>query len=374
MAGLDRTFGLASTTPAAPAWGLTSTTADDQVHLLRQVVLGEGGILDAAHRAPLRDAMASVVPSQRWGVTAGVPAGTVVRQKNGFASSACCGWRINSVGVIEHVGGPLVLAVLSDGWGSMDQGIPPIETVARAVNTSVSRTRFTSLSTDFARRGFLAARASGQVVASGGIAHRGDLAGVALRAPITGVLSTPSGRGYWLVGADGGIFAFGDARFLGSMGAQRLTRPVVGIVGTPAGAGYWLVASDGGIFAFGDARFAGSAGGLPLTSPIVGMTATPTGNGYWMAAADGGIFAFGGAAFRGSMVGRGLTTSVMALTRSASGSGYALVAADGGLFTFGDAPFPGSAAGRIGAPAAAIARTAAGSYRVLTQDGTALDL
>jgi len=141
MTQLDRTFGLVNTTQASPSWGITSTTAADQVHLLRQVVLGEGGILDAAHRAPLVTAMGSVVPSQRWGVTAGTPPGTLVRQKNGFAGSACCAWRVNSVGVIEHVGGPLVLAVLSDGWGSMAQGIPAIESVARAVNESVVRSR-----------------------------------------------------------------------------------------------------------------------------------------------------------------------------------------------------------------------------------------
>jgi hypothetical protein len=372
MAQLDRTFGLRETSQASPSWGITSTTARDQVHLLRQVVLGEGGILDAAHRAPLVHAMGSVVPSQRWGVSAGVPPGNVVRLKNGFAGSACCAWRINSVGVVEHVGGPLVLAVLSDGWGSMAQGIPAIESVARAVNNSVARFRSNGLATDAARQGHLAARADGQVVATGGLAHRGDLVGVPLRAPVTGIASTPSGDGYWMVAADGGIFAFGGARFFGSMGGQPLVRPVVGMAATPSGGGYWLVASDGGIFAFGDARFRGSTGGLPLVSPVVGMEATPSGDGYWLAAADGGVFAFN-APFRGSMGGLPLVSSVMAMARSAAGTGYVLLAADGGVFAF-NAPFPGSAVGRIGAPAAALAPNAAGSYRVLTQDGATLDL
>jgi len=373
MAALDRTFGLRDTAQASPSWGVTSTTAADQVHLLRQVVLGEGGILDASHRAPLVQAMGSVVPSQRWGVTAGVPPGTVVRQKNGFAGSACCGWRVNSVGVVEHVSGPLVLAVLSDRWGSMAQGIPAVEAVARAVNTSIARARSVALATDAARTGHVAARADGMVTATGGLTHRGDLVGVDLRAPVTGVASTPSGNGSWLVAADGGLFAFGDARFHGSMGGQRLSRPVVGMAATPSGAGYWMVASDGGIFAFGDARFLGSTGGLPLTSPVVGMAAAPTGDGYWLAAADGGIFAFGSAPFRGSMGGRPLASSVMSMTPSITTGGYLLLAADGGIFAF-DAPFPGSAVGRIGAPAGALAANAAGSYRVLTHDGGVLDL
>jgi len=374
MAQLDRTFGLGATTPSGPVWGLTSTTADDQVHLLRQVVLGEGGILDAAHRAPLVQAMGSVVESQRWGVTAGAPAGTVVRQKNGFAGSACCGWRVNSVGVIEHVGGPVVLAVLSDGWASMAQGIPPIESVARAVNESVASLRSTALATDAARQGYLAARADGRVTVTGGLAHRGDLVGVPLRAPVIGIASTPAGDGYWIVAADGGIFAFGAAPFFGSMGGQPLARPVVGMAPTPSGNGYWLVASDGGIFAFGDAGFLGSTGSLPLVSPVVGMTASPDGGGYWLAAADGGVFAFGAARFQGSMGGQPLVSAVTAMARSATGEGYVLLAADGGIFAFGDAPFPGAAVDRIGAPAAALAPNPAGSYRILTQDGATLDL
>jgi len=374
MAQLDRTFGLRETSQASPSWGLTSTTAADQVHLLRQVVLGEGGILGAAHRAPLADAMGSVVPSQRWGVTAGAPRGTVVRQKNGFASSACCAWRINSVGVVEHVGGPIVLAVLSDRWGSMGQGIEAIESVALAVNNSVARFRSTGIATDAARRGFVAARADGQIVASGGLAHRGDLVGVPLNKPVTGVASTPSGDGYWMVAADGGIFTFGGARFFGSMGGQPLQKPVVGMAATPSGNGYWLVASDGGIFTFGDAPFYGSTGGIPLVAPVVGMAATPAGDGYWLAASDGGVFTFGAAPFRGSMGGRPLNNAVMAMARTATGGGYLLLAADGGVFTFGDAQFPGSAVGRIGAPSTAMAPTAGGSFQVLNQDGTTLDL
>lgn len=368
MANLDRTFGLRNTTPSSPYWGLTSTTAADQVHLLRQVVLGEGGVLDPAHRAPLVQAMGSVVPSQRWGVSAGAPQGTVVRLKNGFASSACCGWRINSVGVVEHAAGPIVMAVLSDGWGSMAQGIPAIETVARAVNESVTRTRFTGLATDPARNGSLGVRADGRVAAGGGLAFQGDLGGMALRAPVMGVAAAPAGDGYWLVAADGGIFAFGGARYLGSMGGQPLVKPIVGMAATPSGNGYWLVASDGGIFAFGDAQFRGSAGGSPLASPVVGMAAAPGGDGYWLAAADGGVFAFGAAPFRGSMGGQPLVSSVTAMAPSAAG--YLLLAADGGIFAFA-APFPGSAVGRIGAPSIAIAAWN-GSFLVLNQDGTGL--
>ncbi len=57
MAQLDRTFGLRDTRQASPVWGLTSTTADDQVHLLRQVVLGEGGGVFSFGAAPFQGSM-----------------------------------------------------------------------------------------------------------------------------------------------------------------------------------------------------------------------------------------------------------------------------------------------------------------------------
>jgi len=57
-----------------------------------------------------------------------------------------------------------------------------------------------------------------------------------------------------------------------------------------------------------------------------------------------------------------------------AGDGYWLLASDGGIFPFGDAPGNGSGVGRTGAPATAIAPSAAGSYRILTWDGATLDL
>jgi hypothetical protein len=129
--------------------------------------------------------------------------------------------------------------------------------------------------------------------------HLGDLAGMALRAPIVGMAAAPSGVGYWLVASDGGVFAFGSAPFLGSTGAIRLNRPIVGMAAAPSGVGYWLVASDGGVFAFGAAPFFGSAGALTLNAPITGIAAHHDGLGYWLVARDGGVFAFGRAPFHG---------------------------------------------------------------------------
>ncbi|MGH9155117.1 MAG: sialidase family protein, partial [Acidimicrobiales bacterium] len=136
---------------------------------------------------------------------------------------------------------------------------------------------------------------------------------------------------YRFVAADGGVFAYGDAPFLGSAGDLALRRPVVGTATTPTGAGYWLVATDGGVFAFGDARFLGSTGGLALAGPVVGMAPTPTGAGYWLVAADGGVFAFGDARFLGSTGELALARPIVGIAPTPSGAGYWLAAADGGV-------------------------------------------
>ncbi|MEO5680248.1 MAG: serine hydrolase [Acidimicrobiales bacterium] len=386
MAQLDRTFGLTSTVPSSPYWGLTSTIADDQVHLLRQVLLGQASPLDAAHRATLSQAMASVVPSQRWGVSAGAPAGARVRLKNGFASSACCGWRINSVGVVDHAGGPVAMAILSDGWASEAQGIPAVEVVARAINQSAARLRTVGLGSTSTGAGYWMARGDGAVVPFGDAVFAGDLRGQALNGPVIGLAAratgggywlvasdggvfpfggaggygstgalqlnkpiisltpTPSGAGYWLVASDGGVFPFGDAPGLGSTGAMRLNQPIIGLASTPSGAGYWLVAADGGLFPFGDAPGIGSLGGSPIPRPIVGVAGDPGGVGYWMVASDGRVYPFGHAAFLGSTVGVALAQPVQGLTPTPDGLGYWLFAADGGVFPFGNAPGLGSLA------------------------------
>jgi hypothetical protein len=373
MQQLDRIFGLRETTPAAPSWGLTTTTADDQVHLLRQVVLGENSPLDAAHRDPLVTAMGAVVPSQRWGTSAGAPPGSDVRLKNGFASSPCCAWRINTVGVVTTAGRSVAMAVLSDHWPNMGAGIEGVELVARAINTATTRPRWVGIAGAPPREGSLRARSDGGVAAADGLVSHGDVAGRPANSPVVGITTSPSGEGSWLVGGDGGVFAFGDAPFLGSLGATPLNKPIVAIDGTPSGQGYWLAAADGGVFAFGDAPFLGSMGAVALNRPVVAVVGTPSGHGYWLVASDGGIFAFGDAGFFGSTGNIVLNAPIVGMAASSTGNGYWLTAADGGMFNYGDAPFVGAATDRLAAPIAGIT-TAGTRLRLVAEDGTTVDL
>jgi hypothetical protein len=140
MTALDNVFGLTDTTQIGPQWGVTVTSARDQVHLLRQVLVGDFGPIGPAYRADALYYMTHVIPAQRWGITAGVPAGWTVANKNGFASSVCCVWRINSTGVVyDPSGGGYVIAILSDHWPDQPTGVAAVETVSRAVAAKLAQ-------------------------------------------------------------------------------------------------------------------------------------------------------------------------------------------------------------------------------------------
>lgn len=116
-------------TQAVHAWGLTQTTAADQVRLLRAVT-GADSALSADSRAYLTGLMGQVEADQRWGVSA---AGTGAVLKNGWMPRTTTGlWDINSIGSVESGGHTLLLAVLSRGHATKEAGIALVESVAEA--------------------------------------------------------------------------------------------------------------------------------------------------------------------------------------------------------------------------------------------------
>ncbi|MFJ1750393.1 serine hydrolase [Streptomyces sp. NPDC088116] len=187
VAGLDAAharLGMTRTT-AAPAWGLTRTTARDQLTLLRAVFGGACGppVLNGDSRRFLARLMGRVVPGQDWGVSAaagGDPAGETAGRaagetagggwalKNGWLPRTGSGlWVVHSVGLVrdrsrrgsrtgqerdpvrgrptEHLRGrsaehvrdtsagrirDCLVAVLSDGHASLEEGIARVEEAA----------------------------------------------------------------------------------------------------------------------------------------------------------------------------------------------------------------------------------------------------
>jgi beta-lactamase class A len=128
----DAEAGLTQTVPdAAGYWGLSTTTAADQVKLLRALAY-PNDILTAASRSYELELMSDVEPSQAWGVSAGVPDGVAVALKNGWLPLAG-GWQVNSVGYVHGDGRDYVIAVLTDGNATESQGIDTIESLSSLV-------------------------------------------------------------------------------------------------------------------------------------------------------------------------------------------------------------------------------------------------
>ncbi|MFJ6073107.1 serine hydrolase [Streptomyces sp. NPDC093065] len=140
--GLDAAnerFGLTGTEGGeGTLWGLTQTTAADQVALLRQVFVGDGSELGEASRTYVRELMERIADGQRWGVSAaadgtGGTDGPVWALKNGWLRRGTTGlWVVNSIGRIECGGHGYLVAVVSRGSATQAEGIALTETAARA--------------------------------------------------------------------------------------------------------------------------------------------------------------------------------------------------------------------------------------------------
>jgi hypothetical protein len=128
----DSAAGLTQTDPdAAGYWGLSTTTAADQVQLLRQVAY-PNDILTPASRSFELNLMAHVQPDQAWGVTAGVAANATVALKNGWDPLDGGGWQVNSIGYVDGDGRDYVIAVLTDG-ATEPGGIDAIEGLSQLI-------------------------------------------------------------------------------------------------------------------------------------------------------------------------------------------------------------------------------------------------
>ena len=77
-------------------WGHSTTTPRDLVQLMNQLVLGT--YLTSGRRAYVRDLMATVTSTQRWGLGDPLPDAVHVEQKNGWGPMSS-GYRMNSFGV-----------------------------------------------------------------------------------------------------------------------------------------------------------------------------------------------------------------------------------------------------------------------------------
>ncbi|MFJ3808145.1 serine hydrolase [Streptomyces sp. NPDC090073] len=133
--GLDAAnarFGLTGTSGGSgDLWGLTQTTAADQLALLEQV-FGDESLLSTASRTYVRGLMRGVEADQRWGVSAAATGGSSAL-KNGWLPRSSTGlWVVNSVGRVTADSAGYLVAVLSRGTVTQAKGIALVEAAAEA--------------------------------------------------------------------------------------------------------------------------------------------------------------------------------------------------------------------------------------------------
>ncbi len=135
----NQVFGLTQTTVGTDGyWGLTTTTATDQIQLLRTVFTSPSPLSSAA-QTYIQGLMSQVESDQQWGVPAAADAGTSFLVKNGWLPNPTL-WEINSIGEVVHDGQQLLIAVLSADNASEQAGISLVETVASQAAGAVTAT------------------------------------------------------------------------------------------------------------------------------------------------------------------------------------------------------------------------------------------
>ncbi|WP_312399371.1 serine hydrolase [Leuconostoc lactis] len=111
------------------AWGLSTTTAADQIKLLNALAYGTKSPLDQADRNYVLQLMANVAPDQAWGMSSELADNAQVELKNGWLALDN-GWVVNTIGHVKTKNSNYTIAVLTNGNATQDQGIDLIESLA----------------------------------------------------------------------------------------------------------------------------------------------------------------------------------------------------------------------------------------------------
>lgn len=134
LVAANRTLGMKET-KVSVHWGLTTTTAADQLRLLTALTSPDGP-LTPQDRSFVMGLMNKVIPEQRWGVTAaGGPGNRSVYVKNGWDTADADGgrWIVNSIGRVVEADHDWLIAVLSDHHTTQEAGVRVVEKAATYV-------------------------------------------------------------------------------------------------------------------------------------------------------------------------------------------------------------------------------------------------
>ncbi len=134
ISAYNNLVGMTQTDPNTDGyWGETTTSAADQIKLLRQLV-NTHGLLDSASQRYQLGLMKNVVSGQNWGVSGGIPTGVSIALKNGWLPlTSDTDWEINSIGRIKGDSRWYLIAVLTAHDPGEQYGIDTIEGISSLV-------------------------------------------------------------------------------------------------------------------------------------------------------------------------------------------------------------------------------------------------
>ncbi|WP_052348493.1 serine hydrolase [Weissella oryzae] len=126
------TMGMNDTHTHDDAWGLTQTTAADQVKLLNEIFYN-GDVLPSTSRNYIKKLMGNVNDSQNWGISSGLSGNASYELKNGWLQYGDDGqWIVNSIGHVKDGETDYTIAVYTYGSDSEDAGISEIDHLGAA--------------------------------------------------------------------------------------------------------------------------------------------------------------------------------------------------------------------------------------------------
>jgi hypothetical protein len=114
-------------------WGITRTSAEDQVKLISHLV-AKRSPMSGADRDQVRTLMEGVIKEQKWGISAAACKGDQVALKNGWLKHVSNSrWAVVSAGLISGRGHQYAVAVLTEDSYSMQAGVAKVEGVAKRI-------------------------------------------------------------------------------------------------------------------------------------------------------------------------------------------------------------------------------------------------
>jgi Beta-lactamase enzyme family len=137
----DAKAGLTQTVPNTEGyWGETTTSAVDQIRLLRELVM-KHSLLNIAFKHYELGLMEHVEADQAWGVSAGVPPAANIALKNGWLPlTTDTDWEINSIGRVKGAGRWYLIAILTAHDPSESYGITTTDRMSSIVWSDLAST------------------------------------------------------------------------------------------------------------------------------------------------------------------------------------------------------------------------------------------